>query len=63
MTHDLNLAQRFGRTFLLLDRGRGVAQGDAGCVLRPEVLQEVYRVSWQIYCGSDRSVLLPGDPR
>ena len=63
VTHDLTLAARFGQTFLLLDQGRAVALGPADDVLRPEVLEPVYGISWQLHRGPDRSVLLPDDPR
>lgn len=42
VTHDLNLAAQYATHVSLLDRGRIVAQGSVGEMLRPEVLAPVY---------------------
>lgn len=42
VVHDLSLARRYGRTALLMDRGRVAAQGEAGTVLGREALRVVY---------------------
>lgn len=43
--HDLNLAARYCDRLVLLDRGQVVASGTSDAVLRPEVLEPVYRVA------------------
>ncbi|GAA3587288.1 ABC transporter ATP-binding protein [Amycolatopsis ultiminotia] len=45
--HDLNLAARYCDRLVLLDRGRVVSAGTPDEVLRPEVIEPVYRVSVQ----------------
>ena len=42
VTHNLNLASRYADRLLLLDRGRAVAEGAPGDVLRREILEAVY---------------------
>jgi len=42
--HDLNVAAAACDHVVLMDHGRVVAEGDVGRVLRPEVLEPVYRV-------------------
>ncbi len=44
VTHDVNLAARYCTHILLLDDGRAVAVGAPDEVVRPEVLESVYRV-------------------
>ncbi len=44
VVHDLSTAKAFGTHALLLDQGRAVAQGPCGEVLRPELLNAVYRM-------------------
>jgi iron complex transport system ATP-binding protein len=46
--HDLNLAARYCDTLVLLDQGRVVASGAIDQVLRPEVLEPVYRVGVRV---------------
>ncbi|MFM8552141.1 MAG: ABC transporter ATP-binding protein [Nitrospiraceae bacterium] len=43
VSHDLNLASQYCDRLLLLDRGRIVRLGPPDEVIRPEVLEEVYR--------------------
>jgi ABC-type cobalamin/Fe3+-siderophores transport system ATPase subunit len=45
VTHDLNLAGRFGSSVLLMDQGRAVAAGAPPNVLAPKVLEPVYGVA------------------
>jgi len=42
VTHELNLASQFATRIVLLDEGRGVADGDVAHVLSREVLEPVY---------------------
>ena len=46
VTHDLNLAGQHCDTVVLLTDGRVAATGPAGQVLRPDILQSVYRVGF-----------------
>lgn len=46
-THDLNLANQFSDMVLLLDAGQAVALGTSDEVLRPSVLDPVYRVTFR----------------
>ena len=43
VTHNLNLAARYARRLLLLDRGHVAAAGTPGDVLRADVIEQVYR--------------------
>jgi iron complex transport system ATP-binding protein len=43
--HDLNLAARYCDRLVLLDRGRVAAAGTPDEVLRPEVIEPVYRIA------------------
>ncbi|MBE7194311.1 MAG: ABC transporter ATP-binding protein [Gordonia polyisoprenivorans] len=45
--HDLNLAARYCNRLILLEGGRVVATGSPDDVLRPEILEPVYRISVQ----------------
>ncbi len=42
VTHNLNLAARYAHRILLLDRGRPVAEGPPGQVLKRDILEAVY---------------------
>lgn len=44
VVHDLSLARRYGTHAVLMNRGRGVAQGDICEVLTPGNLQSVYEM-------------------
>lgn len=44
VTHDLNLALRFGTRAALMDRGKIIADGKPDDVLTPKLLEPVYRV-------------------
>ena len=46
--HDLGLAARYCPRIVLLDEGHVVADGQASEVLRPEVLEPVYRVGMRV---------------
>ncbi len=48
VTHDLNLAARFCTHVILLDDGRCAAMGPPAEVLRPDVLEPVYRVRLKV---------------
>lgn len=60
VTHNLNLAARYAHRLLLLDRGRGVAEGTPGAVLERERVEAVY--GWPVAVhphpgpGPDRGV-------
>jgi iron complex transport system ATP-binding protein len=51
ITHHLELAARFADRFLLLDQGKVAAEGSAGDVFRPEILEAVYR--WPVAVRRD----------
>jgi iron complex transport system ATP-binding protein len=57
ITHHLDLAARFADRLLLLDRGRLAAEGEAGEVLTPEVLEQVYR--WPVAVDLDPATNSP----
>ena len=50
VTHNLNLAARFGDRHLLLNRGRMVAEGDAASVITARNISEVY--DWPVGVAS-----------
>lgn len=56
--HDLNLAARYCDTVLLLDGGRITASGTPDEVLRPEILEPVYKIGVQRVVTDDNSVQL-----
>jgi iron complex transport system ATP-binding protein len=47
--HDLNLAAAYCDRLWLLDQGRVVASGTPEQVLRPELVEQAFRVSAHIY--------------
>ncbi len=51
--HDLNLAARYADDVWLMDRGRLVAAGDWSAVMRPAVLEPVYRVRLRAHGAGD----------
>ncbi|MEE9296798.1 MAG: ABC transporter ATP-binding protein [Phycisphaerae bacterium] len=48
-THDLNLAGQFADKILLLNQGKVASYGDAQQVIRPDVLDPVYGVSFRSF--------------
>jgi iron complex transport system ATP-binding protein len=42
VSHDLNLAARYGTRLVILDRGRVVADGDPAALVTPDLLRDVY---------------------
>ena len=62
--HDLNLAARYADVVWLMDDGHLVAAGAWNQVLRPEVLEPVYRVHLRALAGQPdrRPVFLIDDP-
>jgi len=44
--HDLNLAARYAEHIILMNKGKVVASGKVGEVMRPDLLESVY--GWQI---------------
>ena len=46
--HDLNLAARFADRILMLDQGRAVALGEPADVLRPDLIEAVFRVQARV---------------
>ncbi len=56
--HDLNLAARYCDRLVLLNRGAVVCAGPPEEVLRPEVLEPVYRISVRILPEPDCVQLL-----
>lgn len=61
VTHDLNIAARYGDQLALIHRGRLAAVGQANEVLRPDVLAAVYGVDFEWIAGRDvgRSWIAP----
>ena len=57
--HDLNLAGRFANKILLMDEGRLIAEGSPAEILRPEVLNPVYRVAISILEDDKHRVVVP----
>lgn len=60
ITHDINLASRFGTRLALLDAGRVTAQGPPSAVLREDLLGEAYDCSVLVEERGDAgTVVLP----
>lgn len=57
ITHNLNMAARFADRILLLDGGRTVAEGSVDDVIRPDILERVYR--WPVSVGTDPTTGAP----
>ena len=57
--HDLNLAALFADRLVFLKGGRLLAQGTAHELLRPELLQEVYEVSFEVIRHQGRLLAFP----
>ena len=53
--HDLNLAARYAKHIILMDKGKIVASGDVETVMRPELLERVY--GWPIQRCQDEQGL------
>ena len=53
--HDLNLAARYCRSFVLLDKGRLIATGDRNAVMNPDRLADVYNTPVDMLMSADRS--------
>jgi ABC-type cobalamin/Fe3+-siderophores transport system ATPase subunit len=53
-THDLNLAALLGDRLLALAGGREVAIGTPAEILRPELLERLFRARFQVVRGGDR---------
>ena len=64
ITHDINLASRFGRRLALVDSGRVAAYGPPGEVLRPELLGRAYECEVLVEDrGAAGAVVLPIESR
>nr|WP_208295046.1 ABC transporter ATP-binding protein [Glycomyces sp. NRRL B-16210] len=63
--HDLNLAARYCDALVLLDRGRIAAAGTPDEVLRPEVIEPVYRITARRFDieGVPQLLFAPGSGR
>ncbi len=57
--HDLSLAARFGDRLVLMHHGGVVADGNAGRVLTPQNLAEVYQIRADIRCDADGVSITP----
>jgi iron complex transport system ATP-binding protein len=55
-THDLNLASLLGDRLLALSKGRELATGTPAEILRPEVLERLFRARFEIVRGGERPV-------
>ena len=55
-THDLNLASLLGDRLLALSRGRELATGTPAEILRPEVLERLFRARFEIVRSGERPV-------
>jgi iron complex transport system ATP-binding protein len=53
VTHDINLAARFGTKVLLMDNGRLAAYGKPEKVIKPSVLEPVYGVELMVLTMSE----------
>jgi iron complex transport system ATP-binding protein len=53
VTHDINLAARFGTKVLLMDNGRPAAYGKPEKVIKPSVLEPVYGVGLMVLTMSE----------
>ena len=51
--HDLNLAACYAEHIILMNKGKVVASGKVGEVMRPDLLESVY--DWQIRCCEDEA--------
>jgi iron complex transport system ATP-binding protein len=57
--HDLTLAGQYASRFVLLDRGRGVAQGSAADVLRADLIRRYYGASVDVLENGEGVVVVP----
>jgi iron complex transport system ATP-binding protein len=57
-THDLNLASLLGDRLLALAGGRALAAGPPAEVLRPDLLERLFRARFEVVRGGDRPVTL-----
>lgn len=57
-THDLNLAGLLGDRLLALEGGRILAAGRPAEILRPDLLENLFRARFEIVHGGDRPVTL-----
>jgi iron complex transport system ATP-binding protein len=55
-THDLNLASLLGDRLLALSKGRELATGTPAEILRPEVLERLFRARFEIVRDGERPV-------
>lgn len=57
-THDLNLAGLLGDRLLALESGRILASGRPAEILRPDVLERLFRARFEIVRGGERPVTM-----
>jgi iron complex transport system ATP-binding protein len=57
-THDLNLASLLGDRLLALSKGRELATGTPAEILRPELLERLFRARFEIIRGGERPVTI-----
>jgi iron complex transport system ATP-binding protein len=57
-THDLNLASLLGDRLLALSKGRELATGTPAEILRPELLERLFRARFEIVRGGERPVTI-----
>jgi iron complex transport system ATP-binding protein len=55
-THDLNLASLLGDRLLALSAGKALATGTPAEILRPELLERLFRARFEIVRGGERPV-------
>jgi iron complex transport system ATP-binding protein len=55
-THDLNLASLLGDRLIALAAGRVLATGAPAEILRPELLERLFRARFEIVRGGERPV-------
>lgn len=60
--HDLTLAGQYAQAFVLLDRGRSVAQGSAEEVLKEDLIRAYYGASVEILAGPEGPIVVPRRP-
>ncbi len=64
VSHDLNLAARYGDRLILLHRGRLLAEGPPPAVLTPELIREAYETEARVEIdpATGAPYLIPGAP-
>lgn len=59
VVHDLAIASRFGDRVVVLDGGRLKADGEPLCVLKPDLLQQVFGIEAEVLNAGSATALVP----